>query len=73
MPDEYRVHFKEAEASWREDKWLLYFPSGGANSYETKAEAVKEGRRLAKNRKPSELVIEDKQGNFNRKHEYGFR
>lgn len=73
MVKEYRVHFKEADASWRQDKWLLYYPSGGADSYDTKVEAVDEGRRLARNRKPSELVIEDKNGNLNRKHEYGFR
>lgn len=73
MVNEYRVSFRKAEASWIEDKWILYFPNGGANSYDTKKEAVKEGRELAKARKPAELIIERKDGTVNKINNYGFR
>jgi len=73
MADEYRVGYYRDEASWIDNKWLLYYPAGGAVSYDTKAEAVKEGRRLAKRDKPAELIIEKKDGTVNKINNYGFR
>lgn len=67
------VTFKEGDASWRKDKWLVDYPVGGANSFPKKKQAVDEAKRYAKNNEPIELIIERKDGSVSKMHKYGFR
>lgn len=70
----FKVEYVEADRSWREDDhWVLIYPSGDADAYETKSEAVKDGRMMAKRIKPSELIVYTKDGRLSENNSYRFR
>jgi len=74
MVDQVTVRYKPSETDWEEAKWLVIYPSGGANSFNKKSQAVMEGRRYAKSHlNPIELVIEKMNGDVSKMHKYGFR
>lgn len=73
MVEHVTVTYNKNDASWREDKWLVVYPSGGANAFEKKKNAVMEAKRFAKDNKPKEVVIEKMDGSTSKMHKYGFR
>lgn len=55
------------------NKWQLKKEnsSRALSNHQTKAEAVTNGRNMAKNQKPSQLLIHNKNGRISNEHTYG--
>lgn len=68
--NEYRVE-RVPQHQPGDDKWVLSSNGSYVDGYTTKSDAVKAGRRLAKQNSPANLVVEYEGGGIADKIEYG--